>query len=134
MHDSGHAIVLFDGVCNLCNSSVNLILERDRNDYFRFGALQSDAGERLIEEFGIDRAETDSVILIEEGDVHVYSTAALRIARSLSGAWPLAYAFIVVPRFLRDAVYKIVARNRYKWFGKQDLCRVPTPEEAAKFI
>lgn len=134
MDDLEHSIVLFDGVCNLCNGSVNFLLDRDGADRFRFAALQSEAGESLLNEHDIDRKETDSIVLIENGAAFTRSTAALRIARGLGGFWALAYGFIVVPEFLRDAVYRLVARYRYTVFGKSDTCRIPTPDEAAKFI
>jgi len=134
MDGSNHSIILFDGVCNLCNGSVNFIMDRDTEDEFRFGALQSDAGQRLLDIHQIDRATTDSVILIEDNKPYTYSSAALRIARKLGGIWSIAYVFIVVPRILRDPLYKLVARNRYRMFGKSDVCRIPTPETAIKFI
>ena len=128
------AIILFDGVCNFCNGSVNFIIERDRAGYFKFAPLQSEIGERLLAENGIDRAKTDSVILIENGKAYVYSTAALRIARRLDGAWKLLYGLIVVPAFIRNFFYKLFARNRYKMFGRQDACMMPTPDVRARFL
>jgi predicted DCC family thiol-disulfide oxidoreductase YuxK len=134
MKTGEHAVVLFDGVCNLCNSSVNFVLERDTTDHFRFGSLQSDEGKALLEKYSVDQNETESVILIENDKAFTYSTAAIRIARGIGGIWAAFYIFILVPKFLRDAVYKIVAKNRYRWFGKQDTCRIPRPEEINKFI
>lgn len=128
------AIILFDGVCNFCNGSVNFIIERDPEGYFKFAPLQSEIGERLLAENGVNKAETDSVILIENGKVYTYSTAALRIARRLTGAWKLFYGFIIVPKFIRDFFYKLFAKNRYKMFGKQDACMLPTPEIRARFL
>lgn len=128
------AIVLFDGVCNFCNGSVNFIIEHDRAGYFKFAPLQSEIGERLLAEHGIDKTETDSVILIEDGKSYMYSTAALRIARHLDGAWRWFYIFRFVPRFLRDFFYKLFAKYRYRLFGRQDACMMPTPEIRARFI
>ena len=128
------AIILFDGVCNFCNGSVNFIIERDREAYFKFAPLQSEIGQKLLEENGIEKAETDSVVLIEDGKVYVRTTAALRIARKLSGAWRWFYGFIVVPSFFRDIFYNVFAKYRYKMFGKQDACMMPTPEIRERFL
>ena len=128
-------IVLFDGVCNLCSASVTFILKRDPKGLFRFAALQSEAGRNIFEKFGIPFAEPPaSIVLVEGGKAYSESTAALRIARRLSGLWPLLYAGIVIPRPIRDAAYRWVARNRYRWFGKKDACMVPTPELRSRFL
>lgn len=127
-----HGIVLFDGVCNFCDSTVQFIHARDKRDYFRFAALQSETGARLQKEFGLHNI--DSVILVERGAAYTRSTAALRIAKKLGGAWSLAYAFIVVPRFIRDFAYDLFAKNRYRLFGKKDACGLPTPELRKRFI
>jgi predicted DCC family thiol-disulfide oxidoreductase YuxK len=126
------ATVLFDGVCNLCNASVNFIIDRDPRAYFHFAALQSDAAKQLGEH--ATSGDPESIVLIEDQKRYERSTAALRIARKLSGAWPLFYAFIVVPRPLRDLVYRFIAKNRYKWFGRRDACRLPSPELKARFL
>ncbi len=131
--DTG-AVILFDGVCNLCNSSVNFVIDRDRGGYFQFAALQSDAGRRLIEQHGLSGDYLDSILLIEGGRCVAKSGAALRIARRMRGLWRVAFLLIVIPAPLRDMVYNWVARNRYRWFGKQDTCRVPTPELASRFL
>lgn len=128
------AIILFDGVCNFCNGSVNFIIERDRAGYFKFAPLQTEIGEKLLSEHGIDKSETDSVIMIEDGEAFMYSTAALRIAQKLDGAWSYVYIFRFVPRFLRDFFYKLFAKYRYKLFGKQEACMLPTPEIRARFL
>ena len=130
----GYPIVLFDGVCNLCDRAVNFVIDRDPELVFRFASLQSSVGERLLARFDLDPNETDSLVLIEEGRAYVYSTAALRIARRLGKLWPIAYGLIVVPRPLRDAAYKAIAGRRYRWFGKRETCRIPTPEEQARFL
>lgn len=128
------AIVLFDGVCNFCNSSVNFIIRRDKEGYFKFAPLQSDVAGELLADKDVDREETDSIILIEEGEVFLYSTAALMIARKLDGNWPLFYAFIYIPAPIRDFFYKQFAKRRYKMFGKKDQCMIPTPAMRARFL
>ena len=128
------AVVLFDGVCNFCNATINFVIEHDKSGYFQFAPLQSEIGERLLAEHGIDRIETDSVILVENGEAYTHSDAALRIARKLDGIWSWVYVFRIVPRFIRDAAYKIFARHRYRLFGRQDACMMPTPEIRARFL
>ncbi|HWQ15765.1 MAG TPA: thiol-disulfide oxidoreductase DCC family protein [Roseiflexaceae bacterium] len=130
-----HPIILFDGVCNLCQRSVRFIIERDERGLFRFASLQSATGRRLLAEHGLETPdEPESIVLIEGGQATTASTAALRIARRLRGAWPLLYALVVVPRPLRDAVYRFVARHRYRWFGRQETCMVPSPALRARFL
>ena len=131
---TNHKIILFDGVCNLCNASVNFVIQRDKNDVFRFAALQSDIGKKYISEFNIDPLDTDSIILIDKEKCYIKSTAALHIAKSMSGAYPLLYGFIIVPRFIRNWVYDYVAKNRYKWYGKKKNCMIPTSELQNKFL
>ena len=130
------AVILFDGVCNLCSASVRFVVERDRSAYFKLAALQSEPGKRLLEEHGVKPGTGDpaSIIVVEDGKVYQRSTAALHIARRLDGVWKLGWAFIIVPRFVRDAVYDFIAKRRYRWFGKQDACMVPTPELRARFV
>ncbi|WAH36078.1 thiol-disulfide oxidoreductase DCC family protein [Alicyclobacillus dauci] len=129
-------VILFDGVCNLCNSAVQFIIPRDPKKRFRFAALQSDVGKALVNSVGLRRDSMilDSVMLIKGGKVYVKSSAALHITRGLHGLWPLAYALIIVPRSIRDAVYDYVARNRYRWFGRRDACMVPTADNRDRFI
>ena len=129
----GHALVLFDGVCNLCNSSVNFIIDRDREGYFKFAALQDEAVAPLLERFEVSTDTMESIVLVEAGWCYRESTAALRIARRLNRGWPLFYAFIIIPRPARDLVYGWIARNRYRWFGTRDTCRIPTPELRERF-
>jgi predicted DCC family thiol-disulfide oxidoreductase YuxK len=123
-------IVLFDGVCNLCNAAVRFILARDPQGRFRFASLQSDVARRLLKGDG----PPETIVLIEAGKIYAKSTAALRIARGLRFPWPLFYGLAVVPLFLRDLVYDWVARNRYRWFGKRDTCMLPTPETRGRFL
>ncbi len=133
---AGHGVVLFDGVCNLCNATVQFILDRDRAGYFRFAALQSEAGVRELAARGHApvTGEPDSIMLLEGDRVYDRSDAALRVARRLDGAWPVMAMFLVVPRFVRDVVYRFIARNRYRWFGRTDECRIPTPALRARFL
>jgi len=130
------AIVLFDGVCNLCNGSVLFIIDRDPGAYFRFAALQSDVGRDVLAGVGraIPAGDPDSIVLVENGRVYERSTAALRIVRRLRGAWKLAWLFVIVPRPLRDLVYRLVARNRYRWFGRTAECRIPTPALRSRLL
>ena len=127
--------ILFDGVCNLCNNSVQLVIKYDKRDLFRFAALQSDFGMALAAKLDIDTSKADSIILINEDQKHwIKSSAALRVARYMSGAYPLLSIFLIVPSFLRNIVYDFIARNRYKWYGRQESCMIPTPELKAKFL
>ena len=127
-------LILFDGVCNLCAWAVRFIIERDPEAVFRFASLQSDLGKEFLMKHGLDTERLDSFVLIENGVAYTESTAALRVARKLGGAWPVCYAGIMVPKFLRDPAYRFIARNRYRWFGKQDSCLMPTPELRARFL
>ena len=128
------AVVLFDGVCNLCNRSVNFIIDHDARAYFRFAALQSDAATPLLARCGLAADFLAGVVLWEDGRCFTRSTAALRIFRRLGGPWPLLYACILVPRPLRDAAYDWIIGRRYRWFGKTESCRVPTPEVMDRFL
>lgn len=128
-------IILFDGVCNLCNSSVQYVIKRDKKDIFRFAALQSEIGQKLLQERGISTLEIDSIILIDPGvSYYTKSDAALKIMNAIGGAWRLLTVFTWIPKGLRDIVYDYFAKNRYKWYGKKDACMVPTPELKAKFL
>ncbi|MAT89559.1 MAG: thiol-disulfide oxidoreductase [Flavobacteriaceae bacterium] len=132
--DQEKKIILFDGVCNLCNSSVLFVIKRDPGDRFRFTALQEPVGQQYLKQYTIDPSETDSIILISNGKAYTKSSAALNIARYLTGGWPLLYGFMIVPRFIRNWVYDYIAKNRYKWYGKKESCMIPTPELKAKFL
>ena len=132
--EGNEKVILFDGLCNLCNGAVTFIIKRDSGDAFRFAALQSDIGQKLIQSHGIDSTKVDSIVLIDGDRHYIKSSAALNIARHLSGGYPLLYGFMVLPRFIRDWIYDLIANNRYKWFGKRDSCMVPTPQLQAKFL
>ena len=134
MTEQDSPIILFDGVCNLCNASVNFVIDRDPRGIFRFAALQSEVARPMLEKQGLTDEALDSIVLLEKDKIYRRSTAALRIAKRLKGVWPLLYLFIVVPPPLRNAVYDWIARNRYRWFGKSETCRVPTPELQERFL
>ena len=129
-----HPIVLFDGVCNLCDGFVQFVMKRDKAGIFRFAPLQSEAGRVLLRHFNLDEAAMDTVVLIENGALHTKSTAALRTVRNIGGVWGLGYTFIILPKFIRNSVYDFIAKNRYRWFGKKDACMIPTPEVRARFL
>ena len=132
----GKSIVLFDGVCNLCNGAVLFIIDRDPRQRFLFAPLQSDFAVGLLASIDQEApvAGADSIVLIEDGRVYLRSAAALRVARQLSGLWPLLGVLALVPTGLRDRAYDLVARNRYRWFGRQEACRLPTPELRQRFL
>jgi predicted DCC family thiol-disulfide oxidoreductase YuxK len=126
--------VLFDGVCKFCDASVNFLIDHDRAGRLRFAALQSEAGQALLREGGLPTDRLNSLVLIEGKRVSTRSTAAFRIARYLDSPWPVLCVFLLLPAFLRDAAYDLVAANRYRWFGRLDACRVPTPESRRRFL
>jgi predicted DCC family thiol-disulfide oxidoreductase YuxK len=127
-------IVLFDGGCNLCTWSVQFVLRRDRRAYFRFAALQSPVGQRLLRQYGVRVPADESVVLIEGGRVYTHSGAALRITRRLGGLWPLLGVLAVVPRALRDRLYLWIAAHRYRWFGRRDACWIASPQARERFL
>ena len=127
-------IILFDGVCNLCSGSVRFIIKRDPKQQFKFASLQSEFGSSTLLKLGLDPNELHSIILLVDDNVYQRSDAALRITRQLTGLWPLFYGFIILPRFLRDWVYNMIAKNRYKLFGRKDECWLPSPQLASRFI
>ena len=127
-------VIVFDGVCNMCNASAQFILDHDRKKAMRLAASQSDAGTALLARFHIETSGPDTMYFFDGERLHERSTAALLIARRLGFPWSLAYVFIVVPRFLRDGIYRFIAKNRYRWFGKRESCRMPAPGEAERFL
>lgn len=128
-------IILFDGVCNLCNSSIQFVIKRDTDDMFRYAALQSEIGQKLISERNIDTENIDSIILIEPGVAYyTKSDAALQVGKSLKGYRTISSVFNLIPSGLRNIIYDFVARNRYRWYGKKDQCMIPTPELTGKFL
>lgn len=135
MQPQARAIILFDGVCNLCNTAVLFVIKRDPGAYFRFASLQSDEGKALLQQYHIAAPATpESLVLIEDGKAWRFSAAALRIFKKLKSWHRILYPFIFLPAFLRDPIYKFIARNRYRWFGRQESCRLPTPELRQRFL
>jgi predicted DCC family thiol-disulfide oxidoreductase YuxK len=127
-------VVLFDGDCNLCHWLVRFIIRRDPRAHFRFASLQSPAGQQLLTTVLPHPLDKDTVVLVEQGHCYFESEAALRILRSLSGLWPLLYVGILLPRPIRDAVYRWIARNRYRWFGQPNTCLMPSPALRERFL
>lgn len=127
-------IILFDGICNLCNQSVQFVIEHDKKNQFRFASLQSDFGQNFLKENNLDATQFDSVVFIEDGKFYTKSSAALKISKYLDGITSWLSIFMIVPKPLRDVVYSFIAKNRYRWFGKQESCWLSTPELKAKFI
>lgn len=126
-------IILFDGICTFCNRSVQFIIHHDPHEHFQFASLQSDIGQSFLKKYSIPLSE-DSLVLINQSSYDTQSTAALKITRYLNGLLPLLYIFIIVPRPIRNLVYRYIANNRYKWFGKQTACEIPTTKEKNRFL
>ena len=127
-------VILFDGVCNLCNSSVQFVLKHDKKAVYKFASLQSEAGQELLTTYGLSTNEFKSFVLIEDDKIYLRSTAALRVTRDLSGILPLLYLGIIIPSFFRDSVYNYISQHRYKWFGKREECWLPTKELRDRFL
>lgn len=133
--ENNHKIILFDGVCNLCNGAIQFMIKHDQQDVFRYAPLQSDIGKKLIEERNIDIEKIDSILLIEPGVAYYEkSDAALQIGKHLKGYRTISSILYLIPDGLRNIVYDVIARNRYKWYGKKEECMIPTPELKAKFL
>jgi len=132
--ERSHPVILFDGVCNLCSGAVQFIIKHDRKKLFRFASLQSKFGEEVMKHFDLPVDQYNSFILLEKEKIYTRSKGALKVAKKLNGLYFLLYAFIIVPRFIRDAVYNFIARKRYNWFGKKETCWIPTPELKNLFI
>ena len=131
---STHPVIFFDGVCNLCTGSVQYVIKHDPKRIFRFASLQSSFGQKLLSDHNLPADTFNSFILFENDKIYTRSTAALLVAKRLKGISKLLYGFIIIPKFIRDAVYNLVAKNRYKWFGKKNECWLPTPELKQLFI
>jgi predicted DCC family thiol-disulfide oxidoreductase YuxK len=127
-------LILFDGICNFCNGTVNFLIKRDPEKKFRFAPLQSETGKKILEQHQLPADSFDSIIFVENGKLYKSSSAALKIMNRLSWQWKWSQAFWIVPRFLRDGVYNLIARNRYKWFGKKEQCMIPTAETRSRFL
>ena len=129
-----HSIILFDGVCNLCNAAIQFVIKHDKQKHFKFAALQSNAGQQLLKQYQLPSQNFNSFVLIQNEKAYTKSTAALMVSKQLAGITKLLYGFIIVPPLIRNAVYNYIAKNRYKWFGKKDSCMLPTPELLARFL
>lgn len=129
-----HEIILFDGICNLCNSSINFIIDHDEENHFKFASLQSDFGQQVLMKYGKNTNEFDSIILLKNDTVYQKSEAVVEITKHLSGYWKYFSILGFIPTFLLNFVYDIVAKNRYHFFGKLEVCRLPTPELKARFL
>ena len=127
-------VILFDGICNFCNSAVNFTIKRNKKANICFAPMQTAAGQKLLQQYNLPPDDMQSFIFIEKGIVNKQSTAALKVCRHLRGLWPLCYGFMIVPKFIRDGIYNWIAKNRYKWFGVRQECMIPTPEVKARFL
>jgi predicted DCC family thiol-disulfide oxidoreductase YuxK len=134
MLEQASKILLFDGVCNLCNSSVLFVIKRDVRKQIRYAAIQSKQGKMLMKKYGIEASYLGSLILIDQGKVYLRSTGALRLCKYLKGLWPALYVLILVPPFIRNGFYDIISKYRYKLFGKQETCMVPSLEFKSLFL
>lgn len=132
--DNDERIILFDGVCNLCNSSVQFVIQHDKEAKFKFASLQSDSGQALLQKFNLPLNQFDSFIYIRGDKALLRSAGALNVLKDIGGAWKLLYGFIIVPRFIRNFVYDYIAKNRYRFFGKRDFCMIPTPDLKQRFL
>lgn len=129
-----YPIVLFDGVCNLCTGVVKFAIKRDKKGVLHFASLQSEMAKELMRKHGLDENQLKTFVFIENGKAYTRSTAGLKLFRSFGGLWALLYVFIIVPKPIRNAVYDFVSRNRYRWFGKEESCMIPSPEIRARFL
>lgn len=129
-----YPIVFFDGVCNFCNYWVNFAIRRDPGKKLRFSPLQGETAKQVLSPFGINLTSLSSVILVEHHRVYTQSSAAIRICKHLKGAWKIFYGLMIIPKFIRDPLYNLIARNRYRWFGKKDSCMIPSPEVRERFL
>ena len=132
--NSTYPIVLFDGVCNFCNYWVSFAIKRDRKKKLRFASLQGETAKQILPQYNIQSSSLSSVIFIDNGRAYTQSSAAIRICKHLDGGWKLFYGLIIIPKFIRDFFYNIIARNRYKWYGKKESCMVPTPYLKERFL
>ena len=133
-HTSHNSILLFDGYCNLCSSTVQYILNHEKDSAISFASLQSDKGIELLNYYNINTADVDSIVFIESEKAYIKSTAALKISKHLKGLFPAMQVFLIVPPFIRNAVYDFIAKNRYKWYGKSDTCMFPPTNVSHRFL
>ena len=127
-------VILFDGVCNFCNYWVNFVIKRDSKKKLRFTPLQGETAKQLLPQYKVNTSSLSSVIFVDKGKTYTQSSAAIRICKYLDGGWKLFYVLIILPKFFRDFFYNIIARNRYRWFGRKESCRVPTANEKERFL
>jgi len=132
--NKNHPIVFFDGVCNFCNYWVNFAIKRDKKKKLRFSPIQGETAATLLATYQLSPTALSTVILIDNGKVYTQSSAALRISKYLAGGWKLVYGLMILPKFIRDFFYNIIARNRYRWYGKKETCMIPTPEVRERFL
>ena len=128
------SILLFDGHCSLCNAAVDFVLKRDAKKKLLLASIQGPAGQRALTKYQLPSSYLDTLVLVEEGQVYLGSTAALRVARLLGGGWPLFYSLIIIPKGLRDRIYQWIGKHRYQWFGRRESCRMPTASEKSHFL
>jgi predicted DCC family thiol-disulfide oxidoreductase YuxK len=129
-----HPVILFDGVCNFCNGAINFVLKHDKKGIFRFAPLQSEAGQKLLQQFNLSTKDFDSFVLVDNGKIYKKSSASLQVMNKLPWYWKEVQIFRVIPTIFRDAIYDFIAKNRYKWFGKKEQCMIPTPEIRSRFL
>lgn len=129
-----YAIIFFDGICNFCNSSVNFIIKRDNKNYFKFASLQSEYAQNFLDLKKLPKNEFDSIILFKNNKLYIKSSATLQITKHLKGLWKLFFILIIIPPFIRNFLYDIIAKNRYKWFGKRDVCMIPDEKIKNRFL
>jgi predicted DCC family thiol-disulfide oxidoreductase YuxK len=129
-----HPVILFDGVCNFCNSAINFVLKHDKKGIFRFAPLQSETGQKLLQQHNLSTKDFDSFVLIDGGKAYKKSLASLRVMSKLPWYWKEVQLFRIIPTIFRDAIYDFIAKRRYKWFGKKDQCMIPTPEIRSRFL
>ena len=127
-------VILFDGICNLCSVSVKFVIKRDKKKVFRFASLQGEFGQSVLAKYHLSQTDFNSFILLEDDKIYNRSSGALRVTKSMSGLWPLMYGFIIVPAFIRNSLYDFISKHRYRWFGRKEVCWIPTPELKGLFI
>lgn len=128
------SILLFDGHCSLCNAAVDFVLKRDAKKKLLLASMQGSEGQRVLKMYQLPPSYLETLVLVEQGQVYLGSTAALRVARLLGGGWPLFYSLIIIPKGLRDRIYQWIGTHRYKWFGRRASCRIPTASEKSRFL
>jgi len=128
------SLVFFDGVCNLCNSTVQFLLNIDKHQRLKFGSLQGETAKKILPTYQISTEKLSSIIFIHRNNVYTESSAVLEICKVIGGVWSFIYVFKIIPLFIRNGIYRLVARNRYKWFGKKDQCMIPSPSLKSRFL